>query len=412
MSFFKMTYSDLPNDNLGIDSNIQLTEPFILGDLTVPGYKKPLPPPPPPRKKCDCMTNCCPQNQVDLSELKRLLRLILDEFGKLPKSSYDDLVKLIGKPQKVTLWDDDLSKQGQQIKQTTPPTAFEHLKLLTDRVEVALRVIGITDLPIEVDESRSLYPKLGKLYSSSKDPELRKLGADLLKRDRRTITSVFQALDWYGDAIDEKLGNWESEIQFNDIDLVREGNQNVSLNHANIQDALNDTMKFAFQGGIHSEAVYNLMAKTMGDVAVLKKEIMGQSYKLDMLIDYLGMGYSEKPEMLPISVNFSEEAMTKLANKEVSAYLSDSEIPINKPVLMDGEVNLSVRLAELESAIGTIQAAHRMPVPNIGTIKELLKRLSNGEDWKSFLADMQKFADDNEMQIDVADITGDKEQTR
>lgn len=383
--YFECPFNNQYNNEVG------LCEPEI-DPLNVARPTRNITPPPPER--CDCMS-CC--ENADTDELKRLIR---------------KLVKTIGEPKEVTLWDDDLSKPGRQIKKKTPKDSFEHLKLLTDRIEVALRIIGITDLPIEVDESRSFYPKLGEFYSKSSDPQIQKLGEALLKRDRRTITSVFQALDWYGDALDEKLGDWESTIQFNDIDLVREGNQNVELHHANVQDALHDTMKFAFQGGIHSEASFNLIAKTMGDVATLKKEIMGQTYKLDLLIDYLGMGYTETSENLPISVSFSESAMTKLANKELGEYLTDSTIPIARPLLGEKEVNLSVRLAELENAVGTIQAAHRMPITSLEIAKELLKRLGKGEDWKNFLADMQKFADENEMQIEIGDITNDKEKLK
>jgi hypothetical protein len=359
------------------------------------GGKKPISPPP-PKPRCKPMS-CCPSQNSNLEEIKRMVRQLLANLGN---------------PKDLALWDEDISKPGQQAKKFKPKDAFEHLTSLTERVEIALRIIGITDLPIDVDESRSFYPELGKLYESSSNPDIKKLGKDLLKRDRRSLTSVLQALDWYADAIDEKLGAFEMKTTFDDIDLVKEGNQNVVLYHANLQEALHDTMKFAFQGGIHSEANLQLIAKTMGDVAVLKKEIVGQSYKLDLLIDYLGMGYTEKPEQLPISVSFSEDAMKDLAQKKLTKYLSDSEIPIARPLLGEKEVNLATRLTELENVVSSVAAAHRMPVPSIDVIKEMLKRLGKGEDWGNFLKDMQKLADDAELQLNIKDITGDKEKTK
>ncbi|NJL89706.1 MAG: hypothetical protein HC916_07825 [Coleofasciculaceae cyanobacterium SM2_1_6] len=76
MQFFRMAYSDLPNFEFAVGF-AQLTDPEILGYPLVPGESPAPPPPPPPKRRCDCMTTCCPQNETDLTDIKRFQRLIL-----------------------------------------------------------------------------------------------------------------------------------------------------------------------------------------------------------------------------------------------------------------------------------------------------------------------------------------------
>lgn len=347
------------------------------------------PPPPPPKGKCDCMS-CCKDTTQSQELTNRLLRQIL---------------KNIGEPREVSLWDTDFTKPGVQTEKKKPGNAFEHLALLSDRLEIALKVLGIDVLPITVDTSRSKYDNLGNLFLSSPLEAMRELGKNMLGTDRKQISSVLGFLDWIGDTIDEKLGHWESEVTFKDVELLKDNDQELKLVHGNIQHALHDVTKFAGNAGIHSEANTWLISDVLMELAVLKKEIVGQSFAMQLLIDYLGFDHKEESVKIPIPVTFDPEL---LKNRNLSKFLEDSEVPIVKQTLKDKELSLSQRLTEIESTLGILRAAHQFPVRNVGDVMELLRLLGAGkDDWKQFLEDMNKFAEDNELQVEIEDIEND-----
>ncbi len=469
MQFFRMAYSHIPNDEFPVGV-AQLTDPLILGSPTIPGFKKPLPPPPPPRSKCDCMANCCPQNQYDLAEVKRLLRAIsakqreqdrkigLDKlplevpgsnavYQKLGKMAADnpvtnfffnnwltqqvlsvagifpnvklnslleaisflssegggggdssDLAEVVGQPIEVSLWDTDFTKQGSQVEKRKPKNLFQHLALLTDRVEVALKIIGIHDLPIVVDKSRSKYDNLAKVFIASPSTAMVEMGKNLLKVDRKQITSVFQLLNWVGDTVDEKLGHWESEVSFKDVDLLKHNNQEMSLVHGNMQHALHDITKFSGNAGIHAEANTWLLSDVLMEMAVLKKTIIEQTYTLQALVDYLGFDHGEEAVDIPIPVTFDQKL---LEEKNLPKFLEDSTTPGLKITLKDKEKSLSQRLTEIENTLGILRAVNLFPVKGVADIKALLELLNNEKRWDAYIKSANKFSEENELQLEI-----------
>jgi len=124
--------------------------PKITGDPVVE-VETVTPPPPPPRKKCECMPNCCPQNNSDLSELKRLVRIVIKEQA--------DQKKLIGLDQfpmeiKATAtnktWIFDLSKRflNNPIVQVANSKMFR----LFERLDVLVELLLPSEIPtIKID---------------------------------------------------------------------------------------------------------------------------------------------------------------------------------------------------------------------------------------------------------------------
>ncbi|TFI53097.1 hypothetical protein BLD44_017280 [Mastigocladus laminosus UU774] len=86
-------------------------------------------PPPPQNKKCKCM--CCDNND-------QLLRLIL---------------KRIGTPKTVEIFDEDLDRKGTQKAKKKPEDLNTFLQLALQRIEIANRIIGIASFPVTVPDT-------------------------------------------------------------------------------------------------------------------------------------------------------------------------------------------------------------------------------------------------------------------
>lgn len=366
-----------------LNSEVGLVEPEIDNDPVKRIAPKPIdPPPPPPKKRCDCMSNCCPNNQSDITELKRLIRSMNEKVDKMQK--------MVGEPESVPLWDVELSTQGKKVETKKPESITKHLALINERLEMSLRIIGIHDLPIDVEASASNFENVARMLMSTPNDTLKSLGKLLLDRtkSRTKITSVIDYITWVQETLHEKLGGWEQEMNIADIDLLKDGNQSSKIYFPSIAEMLNATTKYSIDSAVRSEAIVNIATRALLEVVAIKKMLGEIGYQVDSTADYLGYEYVESSEEMNVLANLKQRDLSKLED-----ILKESKIPIKKITLAKGEQPLESKLVMIQQAAAIIKAVNTIPLGNDEKegkeiIKELLKAsldLGAGDNWDEWL---------------------------
>ncbi|AKG21242.1 hypothetical protein [Calothrix sp. 336/3] len=157
----------------------------------------PAPPPPPAICRNPCKGDdmaCCPDN----SNLEQLMKLIL---------------KRIGEPTTVQIFDEDMEREGSQKSNRTPPTLNEYLKLAVQRTEISNRLIGIENYPVDVPETlikpfkQGIFAKIFKFIDDKKRKKLQTL-TELLawqaEQEQALIGTFHQAIEFETGELDDK----------------------------------------------------------------------------------------------------------------------------------------------------------------------------------------------------------------
>lgn len=380
-------------------------EPYLYEIESNAKYPKPRlspPPPPPPKPKCDCMSNCCPQNKSDLEDLKRLLRAM--------QAKVEGLDKKIGEPQSVSLWDVDVTQQGSKVETRKPSSVLTHLALVNERIEMALRVIGIHEIPIEVEASASVFDGFSEMLMSSPVAAIQTLGKELKARTtgKTRITSLMQYLDWVSDTLHQKIGHFEQEVDIKDLDLIKEGDQSSKIFFPDMGSMLNATYKYSVDSAVKSQAITSITIRTLLELISVKKMLAEIGFQVDATSDYLGYDYTEESIKMKVLATLGQSL------GDLPAVLKESQIDIKKQVLSTKEQPLESKLVELLQAAAITKAINTIPLGRdeskwkdiLGKLLDATKNMA-GEtegDYDKWLEQINKFTADQEIPTKIEKV--------
>ncbi|MCC5620708.1 hypothetical protein [Nostoc sp. CHAB 5715] len=257
------------------------------------------PPPPPPPKECDCMS-CCPK--ID----DTLLKLIL---------------KRIGKPEKVTIFDENLERKGTQKADKTPQSLNQYLKLAIQRVEIVNRLLGIDNYPMTVPDTmitpfqEGVFAKVFKFIDGKK---------------KRKINSVTELIAWMSEQDSAVLGEFHQVIQFE-----TEDKKQSSVVLPNVAEALKELVllasQMARQNNTQTELIFKIAAEIVATRAVATK---GTAIAQDIQ-DYLDYPTETKTTTIPSSIS-----LPKLSTNKEGIPIATSKTENHKNFLKPGEIKI------------------------------------------------------------------------
>ncbi len=259
----------------------------------------PEPPPPPPKEECDCMS-CCPQFD------DTLLKLIL---------------KRIGKPEKVTIFDEDLERKGTQKANKTPESLNEYLKLTIQRIEIVNRLLGIDNYPMTVPDTmitpfqEGVFAKVFKFIDGKK---------------KRKINSITELIAWMSEQDSAVLGEFHQVIEFE-----AEDKKKSSVVLPNVAEALKEivllTSQMAKQNNTQTELIFKIAAEVVATRAVATK---GTAIAEDIQ-DYLDYPTERKTTTIPSSIS-----LPKLTINKEGVPIATKGTEDHKNFLKPGEINI------------------------------------------------------------------------
>lgn len=297
----------------------------------------PPPPPPPPPRKCDCM-GCCPpspnqeKNDRDLEEIKRLLKL---------------LVKRVGEPQKVVLFDEDPNKPGRQKKTVKKETLFDAVKLATQRCEIIAQIVGIEAFPVDVPAT-VIAPEKSGVWA--------KIFAFIDGKKRRKLKSLVEMLAWQAEQDAAVLGKWHQSIDIEDGDALKEGEQPQKIVLPNVAETLKEQI-LLLSNLIQAQGLtLDIAIKSLHESSATKLEVAKTLVVVKDIQEYLDYDTEQKTFKVPIQISVPDPTATEADRANLSRYLEPSETQIVSDEWM-GRDSFQEALTDLRNAASMIRAS-------------------------------------------------------
>ncbi|RAM49470.1 MAG: hypothetical protein C6Y22_22205 [Hapalosiphonaceae cyanobacterium JJU2] len=240
------------------------------------------PPPPSPPEKCKCM--CCPgQNNND-----QLLRLIL---------------KRIGTPKTVEIFDEDLDRKGTQKAKKTPQDLNTFLQLTLQRIEIANRIIGIASFPVTVPDTviepykQGIFGEIFKFINGNK---------------KRKINSLTELTAWLAEQDSAVLGQFHQVIQFTDEDGEK---QSIVL--PNVAETLKEITLIVAQMAKQNNAQTNAIFRALSEISATKVQAVRAATIAEDIQDYLDYPTQKKVVEVDVMANFPDAISDKPVDDDV-----------------------------------------------------------------------------------------------
>lgn len=261
----------------------------------IPPVPKPPPPPPPPKMEC-----CPGQKNND-----KLLKLIL---------------KRIGEPKQVQIFDEDLARAGAQKSSKTPQSLNDFFKLAVERIEIANRIIGIENFPIQVPDT---------MIEPYKEGPFAKIFKFIDGEKKIKINTIAEFIVWMSKQDSAVLGEFHQVIE---METEVKG-KNATIVLPNVAESLKEivllTAQMAKQNNIQTELIFKIAAELVATRAVATK---GTSISQDIQ-DYLDYPTDTKKAKIKTAVSLPKFTTNK---DGIPIATSQSENP--KAFLKPGEV--------------------------------------------------------------------------
>lgn len=254
--------------------------------------KPPILPPPPPPMTC----NCCPNIQQN----DALLRLIL---------------KRIGNPQSVTIFDEDMDREGEQKATKKQETLFNAAKINTERVEITNRLLGISNFPVEVPDT-VLEPHKEGFFEQV---------FDFIDGDKkRKITSITELLAWMVEQDSAVLGQFHQVIEFEE-DFDGDGNARTEkLVLPNVAETLKELMLLIVQIANNDGTKIGLMMNTLAEVSNIKVQLFKTLQTVIDIQDYLDYPTNTREETVQLLCNLKPTS----DQTDFEDFMQNSQVPV------------------------------------------------------------------------------------
>lgn len=301
-----------------------------------PPAQVPSPPPPPPKRKCNCM-GCCPpsptqdKNDRDLEEIKRLLKLLL---------------KKVGEPQSVVLFDEDPNKPGRQKKTVKKETLFDAVKLATQRAEVANQILGIEAFPIDVPAT-VINPEKSGIWG--------KVFGFIDGKKRRKLKSVAEFIAWQSEQDAAVLGKWHQTIPIADSDATKKGDQPEKVVLPNVAETLKEIILLVANLIQSQGMMMDVTLKTLTETSAVKVEVAKTQLVVRDMQQYFDYDTQDEVFEVPIQIGVPPADATDEDMANFSKFLEPSMTKVASPEWM-GRDSFQEALTDLRAAAAMIRA--------------------------------------------------------
>ena len=250
-----------------------------------------LPPPPPPPPM-----SCCPNTQ----ETDQMLRLIL---------------KRIGEPKEVVIFDEDLARKGAQKAKKKPESLNEYLQLAVERTEIISRIVGIENFPITVPDT---------MIEPHKEGIFGKIFGFIDGKKKRKINTIAELITWMSEQDSAVLGQFHQVIDFETGGKDKKGKaEKATVVLPNVAETLKEiiilTSQMALQNNVQTELIFKIASEVVAARAAAHKSAVIAAD----IQDYLDYPTETKSAEITTNVNFPRVTQNKKGQFEVTSANED-----------------------------------------------------------------------------------------
>jgi hypothetical protein len=212
----------------------------------------------------------------------------------------------------------------------------------------------------------------------------------------KQIQSITEFTSWQTQQLYNMLGHYPIKIKLNDTDLIKVGNQSVTLEYKNISQTLADLVGLTIIGNSKNDALMTIGLKNLIETGSTRKQAIVSFRLLEAIQSYMGFKTKHKTEK--VMFTFNPLTGSDGESESISKALTNTEQTI-KIEVEDEDISLEEKLLTLVEAARIIKGHFFEKLsPNsvdewIQGIKDLSANIDddgNSEDFSTFLERVER----------------------
>ncbi|KST64081.1 hypothetical protein BC008_41495 [Mastigocoleus testarum BC008] len=215
---------------------------------------------------------------------------------------------------------------------------------------------------------------LKKIYKEVKKANKR-IGSDefpatvpesLLKQDgkesgTKQIENLGSLIAWFAERMDELIGEFEIPIEIEDADLLKDGDQKLSIKLPNIAEAIAEIFSLVLNNSVNQDVILAMATKALVESGSSKQVATKNNYLLESIVDYLAFKTKDKVIEMPMTFTpGAQDFSLMLQEKYVEVLVTE----------YDDKTNLQKTLTELLFAGAVIRGAFYRRIENPSIAKQ------------------------------------------
>ncbi len=236
-----------------------------------------VPPPPPPPM------SCCP----NVKQNDQLLRLIL---------------KRIGEPKEVTIFDEDLARKGAQKAKKKPESLNDFLKLAVERTEIVSRIVGIENFPITLPDT---------MIEPYKEGAFAKIFKFIDGEKKRKINTIAEFIAWMAEQDSAVLGEFHQVIEIEGGKDSKGKATTSTVVLPNVAESLREITLLVAQMAKQNNVQTEVLFKSLFEIVATRAEATKSVAIVQDIQDYLDYPTETKSAEYGSSVNIPKVQVNK-----------------------------------------------------------------------------------------------------
>jgi hypothetical protein len=270
------------------------------------------------------------------------------------------------------IWKSDIFKNGEvSIEGWLRSAGFEQYTKDSENNKVAPK--NLFDLMRHY--LATLYFRSGFHRLPAEVPESLIQDSDPNKNKDIEISDALHFQEWQTRALDALIGQFPIEIEIEDSDLIKVGDQKLKIPLPNIAETLAELMGLSITLKSFMDANLNASMRTLAETGSARKQAIINHYLIASIQDYLG--FKSRKKVLDVDFLFNPKVGTDSDTPELlSEALKTTKMKVEIEEC-DDDHSLEARMTTLAEAAAIIKAVHwrKVNLNDMGELKSFFKNI-------------------------------------
>jgi hypothetical protein len=247
-----------------------------------------------------------------------------------------------------------------------------------EKFATEVKPVNIRHLPdLLMYAAATLYYRSGFHRLPAEVPESLIQDADANKNKDLTISDTLHFQEWQTRQLDALIGQFPIEIEIEDSDLVKVGDQKLNISLPNLSETLAELMGLSITMKSFLDANLNASMRTLAEVGSTRKQAISNYYLTASIQDYLG--FKSQQKTIDVDFLFNPKVGTDPNVPElISEALKSTSMKVQIEEC-DDEHSLEARMTALAEAAAIIKAVHwrKVNLNDMDGLKSFFKNIVN-----------------------------------
>jgi hypothetical protein len=185
------------------------------------------------------------------------------------------------------------------------------------------------------------------------------------------LNTITDFMEWWVKQFDAVIGRFGIDIQVDDIDPTKPGNQTLKMNLPNLSESVAEMVGLLLHISMTVDSLQNINIRNLAESGSTKQQAFVNYIYLKAMSDY--MGFPRNDKSFPLSLSF------KPNETHLDQLLQDTQIKVKGIEYNTSKPRLKDNLQDLLHAAAIIKALHWRKLDTGGSIKQQLFDMIKGQ---------------------------------